>query len=109
MTTILLYGIMAIKEDTMESKICGRCKQEKPVSEFCKSKRDGYRWECKVCHYADVRDFAKTGYYARYQKEYSQRPEIKLRNIAKRYVRTMLSNGLMTKKPCAVCGDEKVE
>jgi 5-methylcytosine-specific restriction endonuclease McrA len=34
-----------------ESKVCGTCKQRKPVSEFSndRSSRDGRRWRCKTC------------------------------------------------------------
>ena len=63
----------------MKTKVCGKCGQEKPVSEFYKSKRDGYRSRCKECHKKDCREYAKTGYYTRYQRKYSKRVYVKER------------------------------
>lgn len=44
---------MASQAETMilQMKKCGKCKQEKPLSEFSKYKRskDGYNWCCKDC------------------------------------------------------------
>lgn len=33
----------------MDTKVCGRCKQEKPVGDFHKSSRKGYQSYCKSC------------------------------------------------------------
>jgi len=55
-------------------KICSKCKQERPVSEFYKSKRDGYRSRCKPCHREDRIEFEKTGYYEKYRIRKSKDP-----------------------------------
>lgn len=59
-----------------ESKICTKCKQEKPIVEFCKNKRqkDGYDYRCKAC---------RKEYITAYQKENSK----KLREYWKNYHR----------------------
>ena len=103
----------------MKRKVCGKCGQEKSVSEFYKSKRDGYRSRCKECHKKDCREYAKTGYYARYQREYSKRGYVKERMKgdsdlgyqAKWYQKKKLgillhySNGSMK---CAFCGFDDI-
>lgn len=42
---------MEIEEKKIETKVCSRCKQEKPVSEFYASSqtKDGYRPQCIEC------------------------------------------------------------
>lgn len=52
----------------MKTKICGDCKQEKPLSQFYKSSRlkDGHHYYCKKCH-------------KKWAKIWSQRPEVKTR------------------------------
>ena len=110
----------------METKLCGKCRQEKPVSEFYKSKRDGYRSRCKSCHREDNLEYAKTGYYSEYGKEYFKRPDVKRRAadrikkysqdpqkrfkfLARWYAKRMIRNGVITREPCAECGAEQAE
>ena len=123
----------------MESKVCGKCKQEKPVSEFYKSKRDGFRSRCKTCCKDDCRDYTKTGYYRQYQREYykkpevkarkhnyqnkpdvkkrinmkkidyRQRPEVKIKNMARWYTNHEIRAGRVNREPCALCGREQGE
>ena len=35
----------------MDTKVCSKCKEEKPISEFCRDKRrkDGLYPQCKLC------------------------------------------------------------
>lgn len=47
-------------EDDMKTKICSKCKQEKTISDFYTSKRDGYRSRCKDCEKEDIREYIKT-------------------------------------------------
>jgi len=111
----------------METKICGKCKQEKPVSEFYRSTRDGYRSRCKNCSKEDYREYVRaTGYHRRYQKEYEkrpevrerinrrrrqyrQRPEVRIKNMARWYTNHQIRAGKLKREPCAFCGREQGE
>lgn len=46
----------------METKICSKCKAEKPLSEFHKDKRarDGLYSHCKACHYKLTHAYEQT-------------------------------------------------
>lgn len=110
----------------METKVCGKCKQEKLVSEFYKSKRDGYRSRCIPCGKEDCREYAQAGYSARYQRDYSkrdyvkkrlrenkvkyrQRPEVRIKNMARWYTGNQIRAGKINREPCAICGKEQGE
>lgn len=93
----------------METKICGKCKREKPISDFYKSKRDRYRSRCKACGKEDNREYAKTGYYQRYFQKYSKRPYARSKYLARQYKHTALQSGKIEKQPCAICGQEQVQ
>jgi len=110
----------------VDTKRCGKCGQVKPLSEFHKSKRDGYRSRCKLCHREDCRDYAKTGYYNRYNREYEQRPEVKerrrvtkvayrsrsdvrIKNMARWYTNHEIRAGRIKREPCALCGKKQAE
>ncbi len=110
----------------MEAKVCGKCKQGKPISEFYKNKRDGYQSRCKTCCKEDSREYAKTGYWSKYQKEYYQKPEVKARlkmqkakyrqrpdirikNMARWYTNHQIRGGYINREPCALCGKEQGE
>lgn len=45
----------------MNYKTCGACQEEKPLSEFYKSRstKDGVAWKCKVCEKAYVNNWNK--------------------------------------------------
>jgi len=45
--------------ETMATKRCSRCKQEKPVTEFNKNRRakDGLYYYCRECHRAHLREY----------------------------------------------------
>ena len=64
----------------METKICSKCKEEKPVGDFYsdKSRKDGRKCYCKKC----VTEYARKWYNAnpekareRFQKRYAANPE----------------------------------
>lgn len=114
----------------METKICSGCKQEKPVSEFYKSKRDGYRSRCKVCskmankeyiNRPEVRERLKgwrSEYYIRpevkervdaYRMKIHNDPEFKIKFFARNRLRHMVRMGRIIKEPCAICGKEQTE
>lgn len=44
-------GLIFSKERTMKTKKCGRCKEQKKLSEFntCKTYADGLNTICKIC------------------------------------------------------------
>lgn len=66
-------------------KKCGRCKEDKELSEFGKDKRakDGVCWECRACrynyYYSNKQHIDE--YHAQYQKD---NPEI-IAKIRKKY------------------------
>ena len=93
----------------MDTKVCGKCKQEKPISEFYPSKRDGYRSRCKLCHKEDCRGYAQTGYYAKYQTGYRQRANTKIKIFARNYTNNKIWAGKLQREPCAMCGKEQVQ
>jgi ribosomal protein L40E len=41
-----------------ETKVCGRCGETKPTSDFnlCSSRGDGLGWQCRICNIANLRD-----------------------------------------------------
>lgn len=107
----------------METKICGKCKKEKSVSEFYKSKRDGYRSRCKDCHRDDCKEYERTtGYYTKYQKKpevrarinrnrmlYTQRIDVRIKNMARWYTNHEIRAGRLNREPCAFCGREQAQ
>ena len=63
-------------------KICTKCKEEKELSEFSKSKssKDGLQYNCKACQRQYCRQYyAKNAEYCKqYQREYvAENPELK--------------------------------
>jgi len=114
----------------METKICGKCKQEKLVSEFYKSKREGYRSRCKICSRLDVKEYInrpevrelqklyRREYYGRpdikerdrvYYKEYRRRPDIKRKYFARQCLNHAIEAGKINREDCVLCGNPKGE
>jgi len=73
-------------------KKCGRCKEEKELSEFGKDKRakDGVCWECRECKakYCLEHKQKISEYHAQYQKDH---PEIIAKIRKKYYNKTKVS------------------
>ncbi len=114
----------------MKTKICGRCNQEKPLTEFYKHKRDGYRSRCKVCSKLDYKEYInrpeRRELFKTYRKEYYGRAEVKKRikayredqqknpkfkaiRLARNYLRYMVRLGRIIKEPCSICDKFQVE
>lgn len=82
----------------METKICTKCKQEKPISEFNKNKykKDGLQSECKECH-------------NKLYKKYYYNNKDKFRDRSKRNrkeIRDFLNN--IKQKGCSICGETDI-
>ena len=88
-------------------KVCFKCGQEKPITEFYKHPRmaDGHVNKCKVCNKLDV----KTNYadrreqYAEYEKQRYQRPE--RRNACPHATEHKQNHKTMGKEPCTCEGN----
>lgn len=110
----------------METKICGRCKAEKPVSEFYRNTQSGYGAECKPCHRVSNREYYKTEHGRRYKREYvkrpevrkrinekkaqyRQRPDVRIKNMARWYTNHEIRAGRLKREPCALCGKPQAE
>lgn len=122
----------------MDTKICGKCKQRKLLSEFYKSKRDGYRSRCKLCHKMDVKEYfnradikeRKKARWKIYKKEYLNRPGAKgrlkvymkeytrgyrkrpdglLKIWARNYTNRAIKSGDIKREPCVICGKGQTE
>ncbi len=121
----------------MATKQCGKCKQVKPVAEFYRHGRDGYQSRCKECHREEGKLYNRTperreynkqfykqlkdgGYFkeyeqkpevkerkARQQREYSRDPKLRIKYLARWYAKRMVRNGVVSKEPCALCGEEQ--
>lgn len=108
----------------METKACGKCHQEKLITEFYRHRGDSYQSRCHDCCRKDRRELAKTGYFARYAADYYQRPEVKerrkrvmrgyrerpevrIKNMARWYTNHEIRSGRINREPCAICGKEQ--
>lgn len=67
----------------MQTKVCSRCKEEKPVSEFSKHKNGKYgvNGQCKICvrQKRTARYYANIEYYKAKNKEYKERRKEKIK------------------------------
>ena len=77
----------------METKICCRCKQEKPVSEFHK-KKDKYQWICKECR----KKYHRQHYLANKEKYLINAKEYK-QEVKERF------NKIKQELSCEICGE----
>lgn len=82
----------------MKTKICTKCKLEKPISQFnkCRSKKDGLQSECKECH------------NKLYQKYYSlNKNKFRTNSFNRRNsIKQFLNN--IKKKGCNICGENDI-
>jgi len=105
----------------MKTKICGKCKKEKPITEFLRHNRDEYRSRCKPCHREDNKEYL-TKYMKEYQKrpevreykrlkaiEYRKNPEVKFKVAARNIVTFLKLSGKLKQEPCISCGATQVE
>lgn len=72
-----------------DAKRCSACQEEKPLTEFYRTKqsKDGYRYQCKVCHTsneANTNPDIKRGYARKsYLKRKAEQPESFMHRQAK--------------------------
>ena len=97
----------------MNTKICGKCKQEKPIGEFYPSKRDGYRSRCKDCQREENRIYNRTPkrrkYNAEIQKRQRRTPRENIKKLARLYTYYQMKAGKIARESCAVCGEQQGE
>lgn len=82
----------------METKICSKCKKEKPISEFGKNKakKDGLQTECKEC---------KSAYNKLHYQKNKETYLAKARESSKEcedYIREIKSS-----LKCSICGEDR--
>ena len=111
------------KEPVPEEKVCFKCGNLKPLSEFYKhpQMKDGHLNKCKECNKVDVKNnyHDNREYYAGYEQKRAQRPERKkaaltyqkkrrTKNPEPYKANTAVSNavrdGRLFKEPCFQCG-----
>lgn len=106
----------------MECKICTKCNQEKPLSEFYHHRRDGYSYWCKSCSREYRLKLKEQGYWREYYqrprvkkmraraiKKYRKHPYTKPMRQARRRANHLKDTGLILAHPCQVCGGENTE
>lgn len=97
----------------METKICARCKQEKPLDQFCKNsqQRDGHNVYCKSCQKIINKKWRDNNpeYFKAYSKNYNDNNKLYIAN------KSMINNhGISIEQKsailknqnnkCAICG-----
>lgn len=102
-------------------KICFKCNNEKPLSEYYKHKymKDGHLNKCKACTKSDVakhrgeniekiREYdRKRGNRQNYDYIRNYREKYPNKYKAHRVVNNALKSGNLIKRPCEVCGMEE--
>lgn len=76
-------------------KICSKCREDKPLSEYTKNKRkkDGLNHSCKICHRKYVNE-----HYRKNKKYYKDKAKKQNKKVYK------LIKELKENTPCADCG-----
>lgn len=114
----------------MDTKKCASCNQSKPLTEFHKNKghKDGLNSYCNACSYEKYTEWRLKN-KERYNKlisEYHKKKRAEIpgiynkhrNNNRKKYpekakaqgiITYELKRGRLTKKPCIICNEEKVE
>lgn len=79
----------------METKVCTKCKLEKPISKFnkCSSKKDGLQSECKQCH-----NLLYKSYYLTNKDKFRTNSSNRRNNI-RQFLNEIKRNG------CSICGE----
>lgn len=112
----------------MNTKMCFKCLETKPLSEFYKHKAmaDGHLGKCKSCTKSDVSQNYRRNHdhYVAYERERNARPERRNNWLvyqtnrrtkspekykARNAVNNALRDGRLTKQPCKVCGNPNTE
>lgn len=111
---------------TPKTKTCFKCKAEKPITEFYVHPQmgDGRLNKCKECTRRDVAANyrANIEHYVEYERQRFKRPKRKAqikkyhrerrapeKRIANQAASNAIRDGRLIRKPCEVCGAEKVE
>jgi hypothetical protein len=109
-------------------KICVKCKESKPLTEFYRNKNnaDKLTGKCKQCYKKDVQSnyIENRAHYLEYERNRRQRPERKASKeafraryeakhpeklAAKIILNHAIETGKLKKEVCAVCGANRVE
>ena len=89
----------------MQTKVCCRCKEEKPIDQFSRNKgsKDGYKEYCKGCASIMGAEYRKT--HSEKKKASSQRYYLETKSRAAE--RTAEEKKKTPFKICTICGEEK--
>lgn len=112
----------------MNTKMCFKCGEIKPLSEFYKhpETKDGHLGKCKDCTKLDVSGNYRSNHdhYVAYERERNAMPERRSKRLvyqnnkrknqpekyrARNAVGNAVRNGRLVRQPCAICGDQNTE
>ena len=121
-----MVHLTARKVNMARSKVCFKCNQSKPISEFYKHPKmgDGHLGKCKECTKIDTKTNrnARIDYYRAYDATRAKLPyrialaielnrrwrkEDARRSSAHSKVASAVKSGLIKRKPCERCGSVK--
>lgn len=104
-----------IKPENENYKICSKCKQEKPKSEFHKAndKKDGLKSWCKACsHIARAETYQKTLMKRLQPSDIEKKQQKKKRNVVERnqndLINIIIELSGKIQQVCKVCGEAKL-
>ena len=82
----------------METKICSKCKQEKPISEFAinRTRKDGHASDCKAC-----RKIYRDKHYLEHKEYYKDKASKYRRKKNKEF------EELRSTLKCSICGESR--
>ncbi|KKM01344.1 hypothetical protein LCGC14_1795370 [marine sediment metagenome] len=102
----------------METRICGLCREEKPIEEYYrnKSRPSGRGFWCKECCKGYERLPHRKGRHAKWRgsskgiertRQYNQEhyAEEKPKNQTRSATKRLVKLGVIKKMPCGICGD----
>ncbi len=99
--------------DTGGHKICFRCKQDKPLSEFHKdsSKKDGLRGKCRQCCFEANKEYYSSAHGKAIVSGQTKRKWIRTKKkvSCRNLLNIAIMDGIVFKKPCQICGSPHVE